>query len=73
MEAITENQHATTKDAHLDDFIAKAISRGDAQVGEIGLGDLDIAVRSFFICWLRCLLFVTAPSRPRRLPLTLKS
>jgi len=40
MEAITENQHATTKDAQLDHFIAKAISRGDPQVGEIDLGDL---------------------------------
>jgi len=40
MEAIAENQHATTKDAQLDDFIAEVISRGDPQVGEIDLGDL---------------------------------
>jgi len=29
---------------------------------------IDITVRSFFICWLRCLLFMSAPSRPRRPP-----
>ena len=40
LEAIAENQHAATKDAQLDDFIAEAISRGDPQVSEIGPGDL---------------------------------
>ena len=40
LEAIAENQHAATKDAQLDDFIAEAISRGDPQFSEIGLGDL---------------------------------
>jgi hypothetical protein len=29
---------------------------------------IDITVRSFFICWLRCLLFMSTPSRPRRPP-----
>jgi len=40
LEAITENQHPATKYAQFDDFIAEAISRGDPQVSEIGLGDL---------------------------------
>jgi hypothetical protein len=40
LEAIAENQHAATKDAQLDDFIAEAISRGDPQFSEIGLCDL---------------------------------
>src|SRR5215510_16199452 len=40
LEAIGEKQHAATKDAQLDDFIAEAISRGDPQFSEIGLGDL---------------------------------
>ena len=43
LEAIAENQHAATKDAQLDDFIAEAISRGDSQFSEIGLGDLHFS------------------------------
>ena len=30
LKAIVENQHAATKDAQLDDFIAEAIPRGDS-------------------------------------------
>ena len=40
LEAIAENQYAASKDAQLDDFIAEAISRGDPQFSEIGLGNL---------------------------------
>src|SRR6187551_3574349 len=43
LEAIAENQHAATKDAQLDDFVAEAISRGDPQFSEIGLGDLHFS------------------------------
>src|SRR5262245_28011305 len=43
LEAIAENQHAATKDAQLDDFIAEAICRGDPQFGKIGLGDLHFS------------------------------
>jgi hypothetical protein len=43
LEAIAENQHAATKDAQLDNFIAEAISRGDPQFSEIGLGDLHFS------------------------------
>src|SRR4029450_6907153 len=43
LEAIAENQHAATKDAQLDDFVAEAISRGDSQFSEIGLGDLHFS------------------------------
>src|SRR4029453_11724587 len=43
LEAISENYHAATKDAQLDDFIAEAISRGDPQFREIGLGDLHFS------------------------------
>src|SRR5437867_2960283 len=43
LKAIAENQHAATKDAQLDDFIAEAISRGDSQFSEIGLGDLHFS------------------------------
>ena len=40
LEAIAENQHAATKDAQFDDFIAEAISRGNPQFSKIGFGDL---------------------------------
>src|SRR4029077_5039575 len=40
LETIAKNQHAATKDAQLDDFIAETISRGDPQICEIGPGDL---------------------------------
>jgi hypothetical protein len=43
LEAIAENQHAATKYAQLDDFIAEAISTGDSQFSEIGLGDLHFS------------------------------
>jgi hypothetical protein len=43
LEAIAENKHAATKDAQLDDFIAEAISKGDPQLSEIGLGDLHFS------------------------------
>src|SRR5262245_22696120 len=43
LEAIAENQHAATKYAQLDDFIAEAISTGDPQFSEIGLGDLHFS------------------------------
>src|ERR1041385_6614771 len=43
LEAIGENQRAAAKDAQLDDFIAEAISTGDPQVIEIGLGDLHFS------------------------------
>src|SRR4029077_7267357 len=43
LEAIAENQHSVTKDAQLDDFIAEAISTGNPQFGEIGLGDLHFS------------------------------
>jgi hypothetical protein len=43
LEAIAENQHAATKGAQLDDFVAEAISRGDSQFSEIGLGDLHFS------------------------------
>ena len=40
LETMVKNQHAATKDAQLDDFIAEAISRSDPQVSEIDPGDL---------------------------------
>ena len=43
LEAIAENQHAATKYAQLDDFIAETISTGDPQFSEIGLGDLHFS------------------------------
>src|SRR5262247_1817035 len=43
LKAIAENQHAATKDAQLDDFIAEAVSGGDPQFGEISLGDLHFS------------------------------
>jgi len=43
LEAIAENKHAATKDSQLDDFIAEAISGGDPQFSEIGLGDLHFS------------------------------
>ena len=145
LETIVKNLHAATQDAQLHDFIPEAVSTGDPQVSEVGLGDLhfsgeaivghanlsvqsglstgihsnhwlqtrfepersvglgasgaccaiaeasapvsgaccaiaseetaekaaiDIAVRSFFMCWLRCFLFMPARSRLRRTPAT---
>ena len=145
LETIVKNLHAATQDAQLHDFIPEAVSTGDAQVSEVGLGDfhfsgeaivghanlsvqsglstgihsnhwlqtrfeperrvglgpgaccaiakasasaasgaccaiaseetaekaaIDIAARSFFMCWLRCFLFMPARSRRRRTPAT---
>src|SRR4030095_13641271 len=39
LKAIVENQHAATKHAQLDDFIAEDTSRCDRQITETGLCD----------------------------------
>jgi hypothetical protein len=43
LKAIAENQHAASKYAQLDNFIAEAISRRDPKLSEIGLGDLHFS------------------------------
>ena len=41
--AIHDDARRVTKDAQLDDFIAEAISTGNPQICEIGLGDLHFS------------------------------
>src|SRR5258708_22396288 len=43
LETMAKDLHATTQDAQLDDFISEAVSTGDPQVSEVGLGDLHFS------------------------------
>src|SRR5215211_2695470 len=43
LEAIAKDQHAATQDAQLHDFIPEAVSAGNPQVSEVGLGDFHFS------------------------------
>ena len=43
LETIAKNQHTATQDAQLYDFILEAVSPGNPQLSEVGLGDLHFS------------------------------
>ena len=55
LETIDKNLHAATQDAQLQDFIPEAVSTGNPQVSEVGLGDFYFSGEA-----------IVAPCQPQR-------
>src|SRR5574337_654198 len=50
MKAIGKNQHASTQDTKLNDFIAEAVSTGDSEVTEVSFCDLHFSSEAVVGC-----------------------